>query len=499
MPSLYTHFNPDTGEVTIGDTTKTLRPKTFQLAQYLASHANDVVSKEAILSAVWPDSVVEDQAVFQSVNEIRKAFVPLDVIQTYPRRGYAWLIDCPPPDFEPEPSLDDAPNAQYVSKKASPSQWRLSMAALFIAAIAAVLVALLSWQDGSDNKADHNTIAHHALLVLPFDTSHLTAEMRWLRFGAMDAVIQQFNDKSDLTVFQPDDTLDILTRREQEQTTPDDLFGVSGASLIVDGKFSGVPGEYTLMYTIFERQNRQHGVLHGKTTGQLLTGLVAELQSRLKLSPSNHSISFEKQFNNTLMFNAMQLMAVGDITSAASFFQSAIVAMPEQPDAYYWLARVRLLEANLNDALESVNRLLSLDNIHRNDTLFSRARYLKASALLALEDENAYAALNDAFDSARENEDWLYVAYSNAMLGHYFLSIDNAEQAKSHFSSAMTYQQMLNCPLGVTQGYLDWADYYLAIGNTEQARMSLNKAEALIQSKGLSKAFPLLKQKQQKL
>lgn len=499
MPSLYTHFSPDTGEVTIGDTTKTLRPKTFQLAQYLASHANQVVSKEALLSAIWSDSVVEDQAVFQSVNEIRKAFAPCEVIRTYPRRGYAWLIDCPPPAIEPEPSSDGAPNTQDVGKKISPIQWRPPKAALFIVALAAVLVTLLLWQNGADDRADDNAIAHHALLVLPFDTSHLDAEMRWLRFGAMDAVIQQFHNQTDLTVFQPDDTLDIMTRKQPGQDDPNDLFGVSGATLIVDGKFSGVPGEYTLAYTLFERQNRQHGVLHGKTTDQLLTGLVAELQSRLKLSPSKRDISFEKQFNNTLMFNAMQLMAAGDIVSAASFLQSAIVAMPEQPDAYYWLARVRLLEGNLNDALASVNRLLSLDNSHSNDILVSRALYLKASALLASRDKNAYAALNDAFNRARENEDWLYVAYSNAMLGHYYLSIDNAEQAKSHFSSAMTYQQMLNCPLGVTQGYLDWADYYLATGNTDQARLSLNKAEALIQNKGLSKALPLLKQKQQKL
>ncbi|GFD86145.1 hypothetical protein KUL150_22040 [Alteromonas sp. KUL150] len=499
MPSLYTHFSPDTGEVTIGETTKTLRPKTFQLAQYLASHTNEVVSKEALLSAIWSDSVVEDQAVFQSVNEIRKAFAPHQVIRTYPRRGYVWLIDCPAPSVEQEVSSDDVKSAPDVVEKAQAMKWRLPKAILFLVAIAVVLVTLLSSQNGAGDRVDDLEVAHHALLVLPFDTSHLDAQMRWLRFGAMDAVIRQFHNQTDLTVFQPDDTLDILTRKQPGQNSADDLFGVSGASLIIDGKFSGVPGEYTLTYIIFERQSRQHGVLHGKTTDQLLTGLVAELQSRFKLSPSQRDISFETQFNNTLMFNAMQLMAAGDIVSAASFLQSAIIAMPEQPDAYYWLARARLLEGNIDEALASVNRMLSLDNTHRSDALFSRALYLKASALLALQDANAYAALNDAFNSARENEDWLYVAYSNSMLGHYYLSVGNAEQAKSHFSNAMTYQQMLNCPLGVTQGYLDWADYYLATGNTVQARLSLSKAEELIQNKGLSKALPLLKQKQQKL
>src|SRR4051794_37188883 len=68
-----------------------LTPKAFDVLHYLASRPDRLVTKEELLSAVWPDVVVSDASVKVCVREIRKA---LDdgpktprYIETVHRRG----------------------------------------------------------------------------------------------------------------------------------------------------------------------------------------------------------------------------------------------------------------------------------------------------------------------------------------------------------------------------------------------------------------------------
>lgn len=566
MSSLFSEFSPNTGEVTIGDITKTLRPKTFQLALYLADHSGEVISKDNILNTVWGESIVEEQAVFQSVNEIRKAFAPLEVIKTYPRRGYTWLIPCKPVERplpitasvldaqgdnsnhqEHDDSSDAQPNeaellvttnsntqVQHTRSDLSGSSAinrtgtnKLSKTSVVWLCIALVLAIggytfyNTSYQahgssqtnvnnqangsnqttsiDETVNTTDAQPTKAKALLVLPFDTSNLDSDERWLRYGLMDAVIQQVHGNETLTVFQADDTLDILTRKKQMNDNPALLFSVSGASLIVDGKLSGVPGEYTLIYTLYERGTQQHGVIHSKTTDQLLSDLLTVIHSKLQITPTQSVLSFEKQFSDTLMFNAMQLLAANEPESAVSFLQSAIIASPEQPAAYYWLAKTRLNDGHITEAMSLLERLLSIEELSENDVFYSRALYLKASGQLARQQTSALAELNKALVAAEKNEDWLYVAYTHSMLGHYYLGQNSPQKAASYFTDAMAYQQMLNCPLGVIQGHLDWVDYYIASGNKTQAEHHLKSAQQLVNDKGLLKAVPLVESQRARL
>jgi DNA-binding winged helix-turn-helix (wHTH) protein/tetratricopeptide (TPR) repeat protein len=72
-----------------------LTPKAFDVLHYLASRPDRLVTKEELLSAVWPDVVVSDASVKVCVREIRKA---LDdgpkaprYIETVHRRGYRFI------------------------------------------------------------------------------------------------------------------------------------------------------------------------------------------------------------------------------------------------------------------------------------------------------------------------------------------------------------------------------------------------------------------------
>jgi eukaryotic-like serine/threonine-protein kinase len=69
-----------------------LTPKTFDLLFYLAGHPHQVLTKDQILAAVWPDSFVEESNLSQHVFLLRKALSASGradrVVVTVPGKGY---------------------------------------------------------------------------------------------------------------------------------------------------------------------------------------------------------------------------------------------------------------------------------------------------------------------------------------------------------------------------------------------------------------------------
>jgi eukaryotic-like serine/threonine-protein kinase len=66
-----------------------LAPKTFEVLVCLVTHAGDVVLKEDLFKAVWPESFVEESNLTQHIFWIRKALADkADYVVTIPGRGY---------------------------------------------------------------------------------------------------------------------------------------------------------------------------------------------------------------------------------------------------------------------------------------------------------------------------------------------------------------------------------------------------------------------------
>jgi Tol biopolymer transport system component len=64
----------------------------MEVLVYLSKHSEEVLPKERIIQAIWPDTFVTDDVLAHAISELRKAFddTPKDsrYIQTIPRRGY---------------------------------------------------------------------------------------------------------------------------------------------------------------------------------------------------------------------------------------------------------------------------------------------------------------------------------------------------------------------------------------------------------------------------
>src|SRR5262249_56838079 len=91
----------------------TLRPKTFAVLVYLVTHAGQLVTKEALFDAVWPETAVGDGVLKTSMTELRKALgeradAP-QWIATMHRRGYRLLAPGSPVEAPPPPPVSPRP------------------------------------------------------------------------------------------------------------------------------------------------------------------------------------------------------------------------------------------------------------------------------------------------------------------------------------------------------------------------------------------------------
>jgi TolB-like protein/DNA-binding winged helix-turn-helix (wHTH) protein len=85
-------LDPMNGRLTLAGTEIALRPKAFEVLCRLAEGAPNLVPKERLIDAVWPDVVVGDDSLVQCVREIRIALHDDEqkIIRTVPRRGYVF-------------------------------------------------------------------------------------------------------------------------------------------------------------------------------------------------------------------------------------------------------------------------------------------------------------------------------------------------------------------------------------------------------------------------
>jgi len=99
-------FDARTGRLRVGARELTLRPKTAALFSAIAAEPGRVFSKSELLDRFWPGLHVQDQAIFQCVNEIRQAFGSKSCIRTHARLGYQWAGPfAPQTDERPRLSL----------------------------------------------------------------------------------------------------------------------------------------------------------------------------------------------------------------------------------------------------------------------------------------------------------------------------------------------------------------------------------------------------------
>jgi adenylate cyclase len=114
-------LNLDRGCLLLDGTEITLRPKTFSVLHYLVKNPGRLVSKDELFDAVWANLSVTDDALVQSIGELRRALGDdgQRLIKTVPRRGYRFETQVSVAALIGQPSSEPA-SASVASCDASP-------------------------------------------------------------------------------------------------------------------------------------------------------------------------------------------------------------------------------------------------------------------------------------------------------------------------------------------------------------------------------------------
>ena len=132
----------------IGGKEKRVEPKLIALLTYLAQHSKEVVTRQQITEAIWPNVIVADESVTQAIFALRNllgddAKQP-QYIETIPKKGYRFLADVGPLDIK----TLEADTSQQSPKNKLPLVQIIFVAVLTIAFI---LMWFVFWKT-SDEK-----------------------------------------------------------------------------------------------------------------------------------------------------------------------------------------------------------------------------------------------------------------------------------------------------------------------------------------------------------
>jgi len=162
----------DRGSLLLDGNEIALRPKTFAVLRYLIENRDRLVSKEDLFAAVWPNVAVTDDALVQSIGELRKALGDDGprLIKTVPRRGYRL-------EAGDAAARGASPPVSPATRPTAAPRWRLGLIA---ATVAVLLAAGAVWSAvGTDGKlarllgiatrpAATSNAVKPAIAILPF-------------------------------------------------------------------------------------------------------------------------------------------------------------------------------------------------------------------------------------------------------------------------------------------------------------------------------------------
>lgn len=89
-----------------------LRPKSFEVLRRLVESPDRLLSKEEIISVVWPNVIVSDDSLARCMSDIRLALgdAKQRIIKTVPKRGYMFAVTVTRPAVRVGPPLPDRPS-----------------------------------------------------------------------------------------------------------------------------------------------------------------------------------------------------------------------------------------------------------------------------------------------------------------------------------------------------------------------------------------------------
>jgi len=242
-----------------------LEPKVMQVLVYLAEHAGEVVPKEQLIKAVWPDVFVTDDALARCISELRRALEDdarePRFIQTIVKGGYRLIAQ-----IEPAEEADTPKRGVPV---AATSRRPLVLAAAFIVLAFLSAGGYLGWRWFRPPPAPSGSKVR--LVVLPFQNLSGDPEQEYFSDGLTDEMITQ------LARLQPD-RLGVIARTSamQYKRTSKAIEQIGrelGVDYVVEGAVRREQERVRITAQLVKAGDRAH--LWAETYDRQLSGILA--------------------------------------------------------------------------------------------------------------------------------------------------------------------------------------------------------------------------------
>jgi len=331
-----------------------LEPKVMEVLLCLATHPGEVVSKEELLKAVWPDTFVTDDALKHCVSDLRRVFEDdarePRVIETIPKRGYRLVA----PVFLASGARNSSTQAAAIPGIAgaagtgSRRVWRWALGVSGVVLVAALLISLRG------GRADAGAVTPiHSLAVLPLQNLSADPAQEYFSDGMTDALITDLAQIGSLKVIS---RTSIVHYKKTEKTLPE-----IARELNVDGIIEGTvqregdrvritaqliyaPSDKHLWANSYERDMRDVFWLEQDVAQDIAHQVQDRLIVAKPAQPSQPRLVKPEVLDAYIQGN-YHLQGSGrgegeeEVTKAETYFQRAIDLDPNFAPAYIALAR----------------------------------------------------------------------------------------------------------------------------------------------------------------
>lgn len=204
-----------------------LRPQSLTILRLLAAKPGALVSKDEILSAVWPNIAVTDDSLVQCVTEIRKALGDDKhaIIKTVPKRGYVF-----------EPATEDA---SAVGRSGI----------VFVAAIAAAVAlgaGLLLF-----NRTSQEPMQSPSIAVLPFENLSDDPQQTFFADGIAEDLLTDISRLPGVFVIARNSSFAYRGKPTDARLVAREL----GVRYVLDGSFRRVDGQVRINVQLVDGSN----------------------------------------------------------------------------------------------------------------------------------------------------------------------------------------------------------------------------------------------------
>lgn len=310
-----------------------LTPKVFDTLAALAAKPGEVRSKDDLLSAVWPDSFVEESNLAQNVSVLRK-ILGNGYIETVPKRGYRFV---PPAQDHPASAVQAAPPEPAADGARTPSRGRWRFWALSVAALS-ILALGLSWFQRLANP-DIRSLA-----VLPLNNLSGDPSQDYFAEGITELLTEQLAKHLPLRVISRTSAAQFRKSTKPARTIGSEL----QADALIEGSATRTGDRVRITVNLIRAATGRHlwaesydldladvPVLQMQIARTVAKQIHAQVVGEEVASPAVSRPSFESYIRARYFWNRR---TASSIASAVSWFQKSIDEDPANAYAYAGLA-----------------------------------------------------------------------------------------------------------------------------------------------------------------